>query len=154
RDRTFEEVRDLVEKRWRDEEVGKKLTSLADNIRAKVDSGESLAKAAPGVAVERRDKIKRGARVERIDADAVGRIFATADGKGGIYAADDATSQIVFRITSVKVPPFAPTPTALKALSDGMKDDFFGAYIVGVESDLGVSVNEAALRSVVGADRN
>jgi len=154
RERTFEEARGLVERRWRDEEIGKRLASLADTIRAKVDSGESLAKAAPGVAVERRDKIKRTVEVPGFDAATVGRIFATAEGKGGTYAVDDGTSQTVFRVTAVKVPPFAPTPGALKALSDGMQTDLFGAYVAQLETDLGVSVNEATLRSVIGADRN
>ena len=154
RERSFEEARDLVEARWRDEEVGKKLAALADTIRAKVDSGESLAKAAAGVAVERRDKLKRGAKIEGLDASALARIFATAEGKGGVYTADDGIGQIVYRVVTVVVPPFAPTPAALKSLANGMQDDLLGAYVLRLEDDLGVSINEAALRSITGGDRN
>jgi peptidyl-prolyl cis-trans isomerase D len=154
RERSFEEARDLVEARWREEEIGKKLAALADAIRARVDSGESFAKAAPGIAVERRDKLKRGATVEGLDAGAIARVFTTAEGKSGTYAAADGLDQIVYRVVTVIVPPFAPTPATLKTLTSGMQDDLLGAYVVRLESDLGVSINETALRSITGGDRN
>jgi len=154
RERSFEEARELVEARWREEETGKKLAALADTIRAKVDSGESLAKAAPGAAVERRDKLNRGVRVEGLDATAIARIFATAEGKSGVYAADDGVNQVVYRVMTVITPPFAPTPAALRALANGLHNDLLDAYVVHLESDLGVSVNETALRSITGGDRN
>jgi peptidyl-prolyl cis-trans isomerase D len=153
-DRSFEEARDLVEARWRDEEAGKKISALADTIRAKVDSGESFAKAAPGIALERREKIKRGKAASGLDASAIARVFATAEGKSGVYAADDGLSRMVYRIVTVTVPPFSPTPAALKALANGLQEDLLGQYVIRVENDLGVSINEAVLRSVVGADRN
>jgi peptidyl-prolyl cis-trans isomerase D len=154
RERSFEEARDLVEARWRDEETSKKLALLADTIRAKVDSGESFAKAAPGIAVERREKLKRGAKPDGLDPAVIARVFATAENKSGVYAADDGQNRIVYRITTVNIPPFSPTPAAMKALTAGMEDDLLGQYVLRLENDLGVSINEAALRSVVGADRN
>jgi hypothetical protein len=54
----------------------------------------------------------------------------------------------------VTVPPFSPTPAALKALANGLQEDLLGQYVIRVENDLGVSINEAVLRSVIGADRN
>ncbi|HLL27610.1 MAG TPA: SurA N-terminal domain-containing protein [Xanthobacteraceae bacterium] len=154
RDRTFEEARGLVEARWREEETGKKLATLADTIRAKIDSGESFAKAVPGVAVEHREKIRRGGKVEGLDADAIARIFATTENKAGVYAANDGTGWIVYRILKVNIPPFAPTPAALKAITSGLEDDLLGQYVLRLEHDLGVSINEAALRSITGSDRN
>jgi peptidyl-prolyl cis-trans isomerase D len=153
-DRSFEEARDLVETRWRDDETAKKLAALADTIRAKVDSGESFAKAAPGATVERREKLKRGSKPDGLDPGAIARVFGTAENKGGVYAADDGQSRIVYRVTTVTVPPFSPTPAALKALTSGLEDDLLGQYVIRLENDLGVSINEAALRSVIGADRN
>jgi peptidyl-prolyl cis-trans isomerase D len=154
RERSFEEARDLVEARWRDEETGKKLAALADTIRAKLDSGESFARAAPGIAVERREKLKRGAKSEGLEPGVIARVFATAENKSGVYAAEDGQNRIVYRITTVNIPPFSPTPATMKALTAGMEDDLLGQYVIRLENDLGVSINEAALRSVVGADRN
>ncbi len=153
-DRNFEEARELVEARWRDDETAKKLAALADTIRAKVDSGESFAKAIPGVAVERSEKLKRGSKPDGLDPGVIARVFTPAEGKSGVYAADDGLSRIVYRVTKVTVPPFSPTPAALKALASGLEDDLLGQYVIRLESDLGVSINEAALRSVIGADRN
>jgi peptidyl-prolyl cis-trans isomerase D len=153
-DRSFEEARDLVEARWRDEEAGKKISALADTIRAKVDSGESFAKAAPGIALERREKMKREKTADGLDASAIARVFATAEGKSGVYAADDGLNRMVYRIVTVTVPPFSPTPATLKALANGLQEDLLGQYVIRVENDLGVSINEAVLRSVIGADRN
>jgi peptidyl-prolyl cis-trans isomerase D len=154
RERSFEEARDLVEARWRDEETGKKLAALADTIRAKLDSGESFARAALGIAVERREKLKRGAKPEGLEPGVIARVFATAENKSGVYAAEDGQNRIVYRITTVNIPPFSPTPTTMKALTAGMEDDLLGQYVIRLENDLGVSINEAALRSIVGADRN
>jgi peptidyl-prolyl cis-trans isomerase D len=154
RERSFEEARDLVEARWRDEETGKKLAALADTIRAKLDSGESFARAAPGIAVERREKLKRGAKPEGLEPGVIARVFATAENKSGVYAAEDGQNRIVYRITTVNIPPFSPTPATMKALTAGMEDDLLGQYVIRLENDLGVSINEAALRSIVGADRN
>ena len=153
-DRSFEEARGLVESGWRDEETGKKLAALADTIRAKIDSGESLAKAVPGIAIERREKLKRASKPDGLEPGAVARVFATAEGKGGVYAAADGQSSIVYRVTAVTVPPFSPTPAAMKALTSGLENDLLGQYVARLENDLGVGINEAALRSVVGADRN
>jgi peptidyl-prolyl cis-trans isomerase D len=154
RERSFEEARDLVEARWRDEETAKKLAASADTIRAKLDSGESFAKAAPGVAVERREKLKRVAKPDGLEPGIIARVFATPENKSGVYASDDGLNRIVYRITTVNIPPFSPTPAAMKALTAGLEDDLLGQYVLRLENDLGVSINEAALRSVVGADRN
>jgi peptidyl-prolyl cis-trans isomerase D len=154
RERSFEEARDLVETRWRDEETAKKLAASADTIRAKLDSGESFAKAAPGVAVERREKLKRTAKPDGLEPGIIARVFATPENKSGVYASDDGLNRIVYRITTVNIPPFSPTPAAMKAITAGLEDDLLGQYVLRLENDLGVSINEAALRSVVGADRN
>ena len=84
----------------------------------------------------------------------IARVFATAENKSGVYAAEDGQNRIVYRITTVNIPPFSPTPATMKALTAGMEDDLLGQYVIRLENDLGVSINEAALRSIVGADRN
>lgn len=153
-ERSFEETRDLVEARRRDEEAAKKLAALADTIRAKVDSGESFARAAPGINVERREKLKRASKPDGLDPGIIARVFATAENKGGVYGDDTGLGRIVYRVTTVNVPPFSPTPAAMKALANGLQEDLLGQYVIRLENDLGVSINEAALRSIVGGDRN
>src|SRR6185437_11744516 len=58
-ERPFDEVRAQVETRWKDEAVEKKLSARADEIRGKLDSGQTFAQAAPGISVGHRDKLVR-----------------------------------------------------------------------------------------------
>lgn len=155
RERTFDEVKAEVETRWKDEEIGKKLVALADAARAKLDSGQTFAQALPGVTVARRDKLQRTKTTEGFNTASLNRIFETAEGKSGILEAPDGAGRIVYRVTWTSVPP--PSPTAEKideALARGMQDDVLAQYVQRVQNELGVKVNEAAIRSITGADRN
>ncbi len=155
RERTFEEVRSLAETRWRDEETAKKLATLAETIRSKVETGEPLTKAAPGIPVDRREKLNRVRTAEGFDARALNRFFDTAEGKSGILQAPDGVGRIVYRVAGVTVPVVAALAANQDvALARGLQEDLIGQYILRVESEMGVSINEAAIRSLTGADRN
>ncbi len=155
RDRSFEEVASEVETRWKDEQAEKKIVALADAIRAKLDAGQTFAQAAPGIAVARRDKLTRGKAAEGFDVASINRIFETASGKDGILETPDGVGRIVYRVTSATVPVAAFGAENNEAgLSRGLQDDVLGQYIQSVQNELGVKVNEAAIRSAIGADRN
>jgi peptidyl-prolyl cis-trans isomerase D len=100
--------------------------------------------------------MKRGQTALGFDALQVGRIFETPNGKAGVLEAQDGVGRIVYRVTSAEVPPAANAASATTdaALSSGLQDDLLVQYVQKVQSDLGVSVNEAAIRSATGADRN
>jgi len=155
RDRTFDEVRSLAEQRWRDEETTKRLTATADTIRTKIETGEPFSSAALGSTVERRDKLTRERTAEGFDAAAIRRIFATGDGKSGILETQDGLGRIVYRVSAVTLPSTLLGDSVIEStLSRGLQDDILGQYILRVEKDIGISVNEAAIRSLTGADRN
>lgn len=153
RPRTFDEVRPLVEAQWRNDETAKKLTALADSVRAKVDGGESLSKAAPGVTIEKREKLNRTRAAEGFDTRALARFFETPEGKSGVIDAPDGVGKIVYRITGVSTPTATAEKTADATIARGMQEDLLGQYILRVESEMGVSINEATIRSLTGADR-
>lgn len=154
-DRAFDEVKAQVETRWQNEQVAKKLASLADGIRLKLDSGEAFAQAAPGMTVEHKDKLVRNRTAEGFDGPAIGKIFMTPNGKNGVFETADGVGRVVFRVTAAGVPAVtfdeAKTDTAL---THGLQDDVLVQYVQRAESDLGMKVNEAAIRSITGADRN
>jgi len=156
RERTFDEVRTQVETRWNDDQIGKKLASLADAIKTKLDSGETFAQAAPGLQTSRQDKIVRGKDAGSFNASAVTSIFDTPEGKSGVILAADGIGRIVYRVTGSAVPSMTALGTANTdvQLSRGFQDDLLAEYIQHVQNQLGVSVNEAAIRSVTGADKN
>jgi peptidyl-prolyl cis-trans isomerase D len=152
RERTLEEARERVETRWRDEEIGKLLAARAEGIRVKLDAGEPFAAAARGLAVDKRAGLKRGQTAEDFDARALGRIFDTAKDKSGITVAEDGVSRIVFRVTAVNLPPPGGTEAEQvnAALARQLQEDLLTQYVVRLQADLGVRVNEAALRQVTG----
>lgn len=155
RERTYDEVKDQVETRWKNEEAGKKLAALADSIRSKLDSGQTFAQAAPGLAVSRREKLTRSKTAEGFDASMIGRIFDTPEGKDGTLEAPDGVNRIVYRVTSATVPVASfDAANADAALARGVQDDILAEYIQTLQNELGVKVNEAMIRSVTGADRN
>jgi peptidyl-prolyl cis-trans isomerase D len=152
RDRKFEEVRDRVEARWRDEQVTKRLAERAEAIRAKLDAGESFATAAPEVPfVQTREKIKRDGTVEGLDRSALSAIFQTASGKAGVTNRPDGVGRIVYRVTAVETPVGAGVEgEKLSELNIGLQDDMLVQYVLDLQGKLGVRVNQQALQSVTG----
>jgi peptidyl-prolyl cis-trans isomerase D len=73
--------------------------------------------------------------------------YASAEG-------DKPTQWAVFRVTEVKTPTFeanSPNGKALdEMLSRQVGDDVFGQYMAWLETDLGTSVNQAALQQAMG----
>lgn len=153
-ERPFDEVRTQVEARWKDDAIEKKLAERAEEIRGKLDSGETFAQVAPGLTVEHRDKLIRGKTAEGFDVASVTRVFETPQGKNGILESPDGVGRIVYRVTSSKVPVASfDTVNAEQTLAAGIQDDILSEYIRRVENNLGVTVNEAAIRSITGADK-
>ena len=157
RDRTFEEVKDQIETRWREEQIAAKLKSQADQVLEKVKAGASFNEAAAAVSAkpEWRPGIKRGTPPPGIPARAVELIFRTAqDGVDTIEGAS-ATERIVFRVTEIGVPPLDPGSADAKKISDtlnrAMSDDLLAQYVTRLEAAIGVSVNQAALNQITGA---
>ncbi|MBX3533211.1 MAG: SurA N-terminal domain-containing protein [Xanthobacteraceae bacterium] len=150
RDRTFEEAKSAVEARWKDEQTGKKLTELAAAIQKKLDEGATFADAAPNAKVEKAEKLNRSATIPGIDANTVARVFLTANGKSGVGIAD-STSRIVFRVTSVDLPTTPPPAQLVQQITQSVQEDLQVQYVSRLQTDLGLSVNEALMRQVTGA---
>ena len=155
RERTLEEAKSRVEARWRDEEIGKKLSARADEIRAKLDAGSTFAAAAPGLAVQIRDKLTRSKPAEGLDPRVIARIFDTAQGKAAVAVPEDGVGRVVFRVTAIIMPTdAAPVTAQSEQLLKGMEDDLVTQYLYRLQSELGVRINDDALRRVVGGERN
>jgi peptidyl-prolyl cis-trans isomerase D len=153
RDRPLAEIRERVEARWREGEIAKRLTERATAVRAKLDAGESFAAAAPGLKTEKRENLQRGREVQGLDRGALAAIFETPEGKTGL--ADTAGGRIVFRVTAITTPAGDPSASRTVAeLSGAVQDDLLVEYVLHLQNQLGVRVNEAAFRSVTGAGGN
>ncbi len=156
RDRTLDEVRAAVVEQWKEEEISSRLAAKASEIVKRIDGGVPLAT----VAAELGGEVKTASGVRRSGADgglpqaAVAQLFGTR--VGGVAAALGRTGQerYVLKVTGAEVPQLLSVTQEAQQLDDQIRvalgDDILSAYVARLQSDLGVSINEAALRQAVG----
>ncbi len=155
RDRPLDEVKDRVEQRWKDDEVTKRLSERAEEMKKRLDANEKIEAVAQGLKVETREKLKRGSTADGIDARTLAAIFETPQGKAGIATMDDQIGRIVFRVNAVNLPADGGTASQrVTALASTIQDDLLVQYVMQLQQQIGVSVNEAAFRNVTGAAGN
>jgi hypothetical protein len=131
--------------------VSKRLAERAEAIRGKLDAGESFAVAAPDLAVQTREKMKRSGTVDGLDRAALASMFETANGRSGVVNKPDNVGRIVYRVTAVETPQGAgPEGERLAELNLGLQDDLLVQYVLDLQGKMGVRVNQEALRSVTG----
>jgi len=156
RPRTLDEVKAEVEQRWRNDEIGSRLKSKADELVDKLKNGETLpgAASAIGVKVATAKDLKRGLTSGSISASMTDAIFRTAKDAYGSAASDDALQWIVFRVTDVKTPALdaksADSERLTQTVRQGLAADLTGQYVARLEDDLGTSINAAALSQATG----
>jgi peptidyl-prolyl cis-trans isomerase D len=168
RERSLDDVKDRLEKRWHEEEVASRLRTKANELLDKLKAGMTLAElaAAEGLSVETKTGVKRAdAGAAPLSARAIDAIFRTAKGSPGTgeaarapdpanaQAADQANDQIVFQVTDIVIPSVnlasGETKNIRDALGRMLSDDLFAEYLVQLESEIGVNINQAALRQVI-----
>jgi peptidyl-prolyl cis-trans isomerase D len=158
RDRGFDEVKDRVEARWRDEQIAQRLAAKASELLDKLKSGTPLAELAAqsGLKVEALWGLKRGNASGPLSIAAVDAVFQTPKDAGGIAPGQSPGERLVFRVTDIKVPTFDPASAEAKRYGDTLRqsvaDDLFGQYVAQLEATMGVTINEDALRRVAGGE--
>jgi peptidyl-prolyl cis-trans isomerase D len=158
RDRGFDEVKEQVETRWRDEQVAQRLAANASELLDKLKAGVRLAELAgqSGLKVETLWGLKRGNASGPLSVAGVDAVFQTPKDAPGIAPGQSSGERIVFRVTEINVPAFDPASTEAKRYGDTLRqsvaDDLFGQYIAQIEATLGVTINEDALRRVAGGE--
>jgi peptidyl-prolyl cis-trans isomerase D len=158
RERNLDEVRDQVEAKWREDQISAKLRTKATELAQKLDAGGKLADeaAALGVKVETAANFRRDATVPGVPAAAVTAAFRTAKDSDGQTPAAGGSQWVVFRVTDVTLPQVDIASNEIKQLQEAlrrsMSDEQVAQYVTKIESDIGVSVNQAAFAQVTGAN--
>jgi len=155
-DRSFDEVKDKVAERWREDEVAKILQGKAGDMLGKLKTGTPLAQIAneAGLKVSSANNLTRNKPSEQIPAKVLQAVFTTA--KGGSNAAQGANSdqRVVFTVTDVvdpKLDPNAPDTQRIEnSLQASYADDIIGEYLARLETELGVTLNQTTLNQVTG----
>jgi peptidyl-prolyl cis-trans isomerase D len=156
RERTLDEVKDRVEARWRDDQVAERLRNKAKELVDKLNAGTSMADLAQadGLKVETATGLKRGKPAEGIGSRVLEEVFKTPKGGAASAEGQNATERTVFRVTDITVPELDPASADAKRIDDELKktlaDDLMGQYLLRLQNDIGVSINQSALRQVTG----
>ena len=87
---------------------------------------------------------------------AVAEVFSLPVGASGVALADKG-GRYVLKVTASATPPLDPNSPALAGalpqLESAMADDLLTQYVGGLESQLGVKINQAALRAALGSEQ-
>ena len=116
RDRTFDEVKDQVEKQWRAEAVAKALSAKADDMVKQIEGGATLASLAQGAGLE----AKSAADLRRsggagLAPSLVNAVFTVPAGGAGSAATPDG--RVVFKVTADATPPTKFDDPAVKTIA-------------------------------------
>jgi peptidyl-prolyl cis-trans isomerase D len=152
-DRPFDEVKDLVEKQWRADEVGKALGAKAADLVNQIDAGASVASVAQAAGLEAKtaaDIRRRGGA--SLAANVVAAVFALPPDKSG--SASVPEGRLVFKITSDTTPPYLAADPGVKTeaerLDGGLREGVVDQYVEALQRQLGVTINRQVLQAAEG----
>jgi len=155
-ERGLDEVKDQVESRWRDDEIAARLKSKSDEMLAKVKAGASLAQVAQENAtkVETVAGLQRGHASDKAPGTVVAAAFTTAKGSVVNIEGDKPTERYIVRVTEVSDPTLDVNSPDMQRVDDtvrqAMTEDMLTEYVARLETDIGVSINQAVLEQVGG----
>jgi peptidyl-prolyl cis-trans isomerase D len=93
-----------------------------------------------------------------VPASAVTAAFRTAKDAVGQTPGDGGSEWIVYRVTDVSVPPVDLASDEMKKLKEtlqrGLTDEQLAQYVTKLQSEIGVTINQAAFAQVTGANTN
>ena len=159
RDRKLEEVKDQVEARWRDDEIATRLRAKATQMVDKLKTGVALAEiAAADRLTVATTSVKRGQSVPPLSPTANDVVFRTPKGAPNSAEGAAPTVQIVFRVTDIAVPTINMASAEAKRIEQSLnrliEQNVLIEYVARLESEIGVSINQVALKQVLGIPAN
>ncbi len=153
RERTFDEVKDAVEKQWRADEVARLLSAKALDMVKQLDAGATVASLAQGAGLESKsaaDIRRRGGA--GLAESVVGAVFASPPNGAGSAATPDG--RVVFKITADATPPTDANDPAVKQaaarLASALQSSLVAQYVTALERELGVTIHDNVLQAAEG----
>ena len=159
RERPLAEVQDRVAERWREDEIAARLKTKAAELADKLKTAKvSEVAAAAGLKAQNVKGLKRAAVSDAVPAKVVNDVFSTPKDGVGNAEGERPTYRVVFRVTDISVPKLDPASPEAKLLENALRaagfEDLVSQYVVRLQSDLGTSINEAALNQVLSGAAN
>ena len=160
RERSLDEVKDQVEARWRGEQVTSRLRTKAAEMVQKLDAGGQFADeaAAAGVGVETATGLKRDGTVPGVPAGVIEAAFRTPKDRIGQAQGANGGEWFVYRVADSRIPPLDLASEEMKKLKDTLVrrigDEQVQQYVARLETEIGTTINDAAVAQVTGAAAN
>jgi peptidyl-prolyl cis-trans isomerase D len=123
----------------------------ANGLEYPRDSLETVAADAGATARTATDLARRSAKDE-LSTEVVNRIFSVPVRQAASAEAGN-NNRAVFKVTAATVPPFVTTTQEAAAIADQLRmvlaDDLVAEYVRQAQQDLGVKINQDAMRRAV-----
>jgi peptidyl-prolyl cis-trans isomerase D len=149
RDRKLDEVHDKVVADWTAEQQREALTAKADELKARLAKGDTLATIAGelGIAVETKTGLRRNAEDAIFGQEAIGIAFSGPVDTTGTALAADRESRMLMKVTAVEQAPAdaLADDKQLQSLADAAGDDMLDQMVNSLKDRYGVSINQTAL---------
>ncbi|AYD01282.1 peptidylprolyl isomerase [Neorhizobium sp. NCHU2750] len=149
RDRKLDEVHDKVVADWTAEQQREALTAKANELKARLDKGDTLATIAGelGIAVETKTGLHRNAEDPIFGQEAIAVAFSGPVDTTGTAIAADRESRLLMKVTSVDQSPTdaLANDQQLQQLAGAAGDDMLDQMVNSLKQRYGVSVNQAAV---------
>src|SRR3954467_2653321 len=158
RERGIDEVKDQVERRWREDQITSRLRTKAADIVQKLGQGAKFADEAAslGLSVQTAAGFRRDATLAGLPASVIEATFRTPKDAAAQAPGAGGGELIVFRVTDVTVPPVDLASDEIKKLKEtllrSLSDEQVAEYVSKLESEIGTSINQSALAQVTGAN--
>ncbi|MGB3315347.1 MAG: SurA N-terminal domain-containing protein [Albidovulum sp.] len=148
--RPLDEVRDAVVEGWTTAETHSRLLALAETLKTRIEGGKALE--ATGVIATRYQDFARDGFIADTPAQVVEEVFALT--QGGATIVDAGGKVFVTALTGITPADAAAddttrTSTALSAqVGQAMSEDMFQLFTQSIETEAGVTLDNAALNAV------
>jgi peptidyl-prolyl cis-trans isomerase D len=156
RNRPLAEVKSEVESAWRADETAKRLAAKTTEFVKQINQGGKLAEIAAengGLEVKHLGNAKRSG-AEGVPPGVVAQVFNVAVGAAG-SAAGQGDTRILFQVLDSNVPPLDSDKPESKQLAEVLKgsfsQDLLEQYVAQLQKDIGIHVNQHAMRQVTGS---
>nr|WP_272211246.1 hypothetical protein [Marinicella sp. W31]MDC2877136.1 hypothetical protein [Marinicella sp. W31] len=155
RDRSFEEVRSQVEADWAAEQQRDALIARANEMKERVENGESLSQVAADLAidVEQSPSFTRSSQNSALGPEAVAAAFSGPLGTVATAPRNGGDEQVVLSVATV-VNPTGTLETsgdnqAITTIASAAGDDILDEMINKLQSEYGVSINQTLAEQAV-----
>ncbi|HEY7086088.1 MAG TPA: SurA N-terminal domain-containing protein [Hyphomicrobiaceae bacterium] len=153
--KSFDEVKAEVKSGVMEADRRKEITSLAGKLVERLNKGETAEALAAelGVKLERTPAVTRNTSPPGLSQNGVQQAFALPKGGATSTPSVGGKARTILRVVDI-IPAPAPTPEQTARLKDEltnqMQSDVLAEYVSGLEQRFGLSVNDEALKQVMG----